>query len=446
MAKDMTQGSLARTLAEFSIPLILSGVLQQLYSWADAFIVGNIEGEAALAAIGATTAATNLFVMAITGFTSGISILSARFYGSGDREMQKKILFSFTLILGMAALILSLVGVTAADLVLRLLHTPEDIFEMARGYLRIVLCGVPFITIYNVYAAVLRGIGDSKAPFLSVLVSSGVNVILDIIFVGGLRLGTGGAAAATVLSQTAMTVFVIGYSIRKYEILRFSISRQMLDTDVVKSGCALALPITVQSMINSGGNLILQNFMNGFGTPTVAAITSAYRVDCVILLPVINLGTGIATVTSQNTGAGEHKRARKGLLVGIGMMAAVSLCLTAIVLVFGGSLIEMFGVTKESALIGRSFFRGIAGFYIVFGTATAMRGYMEGKGDVLFSSMIGIVSLGLRIVLSYTLVPFFGNMVIAYAEAIAWSFMLILYIARFLTKHRTTAESLQKEE
>ena len=436
MAKDMTKGSIAWNLVTFSVPLILSGILQQLYNWADAFIVGNIEGEAALAAIGATTAITNFFVIAITGFTSGVSILSAQYFGRKNSEIQKKILSSFGLVLGTTVFIISILGIVNAGNFLRLLNTPEDIFEIARGYLQIVLLGMPFIMIYNVYSAVLRGIGDSKAPFYSIMVSAVTNVILDIIFVGVFRWRAEGAALATVLAQAMMTVFIVIYAVKRYEILRFKRGTGLIHKKIVKEGCILAVPIAIQSVVNSLGSLMLQNFMNGFGSQTVAAISSAYRVDCVILLPIINFGTGISTITSQNTGAGEAKRAKRSLYVGTGIMAVVSLCLTGIVILIGGSLIEMFGLTKESVEIGSMFFRLIAPYYIVYGTAMAFRGYLEGTGDVVCSGIIGISSLAVRIAMSYILEPFYGNKVIAYAEAIAWSFMLVLYIIRFVGKNR----------
>lgn len=180
MTKDMTKGNLLKILVSFSIPLILSGLLQQLYSWADAFIVGNIEGEQALAAIGATNVITGLFIMAIIGFASGVSILSARRFGEGDRAVQSRLLSSFALVLGGAALVLMAVGIRYSRPFLLLLKTPGDIIDIAQNYLEIILVGLPFLTIYNVYGAVLRGVGDSKAPFYAVLLSSVANIILDI--------------------------------------------------------------------------------------------------------------------------------------------------------------------------------------------------------------------------------------------------------------------------
>lgn len=439
MAKDMTKGSIGRTLIAFSLPLIFSGLLQQLYSWADAFIVGNAIGEGALAAIGASSVISNLFIAVITGFTAGVSILSAKRFGIGDEGAQKKLLWAFSLILGGIFLVAGVLGAVLTEPMLRLLDTPADIFDDAAVYLRIIMLGVPFLAVYNVYSAVLRGIGDSRTPFLSVLFSSVLNIVLDVMTVFVFGWGIAGAAIATLIAQVLMTAFLVLYAVRKYEILRFRPDRALMDNHLIREGCRLALPITIQSALSSAGMLVLQNFTNSFGIQTVAAITSAYRVDSIILLPIINLGTAISTVTAQNTGAGLHDRAKRSLTVGCGIMTVVSLALTALVVVLGGALVGMFGVTKEVQQIGADFFRALGSFYVVFGLATAIRGYLEGIGDVLFSGLNGVAMLVMRIVLSYALVSFYGNMVIAWAEAYAWCLMLAAYVARAWWKLKKTA-------
>ena len=208
--KIQNPDKIAYTLIRFSLPLILSGVLQQLYNWADAFIVGNVEGEIALAAIGATGTVINFYLMAITGFTLGLTILFAHKFGSGDTDSIPKILSTFSILLGAAFLLLSGLGIWLASPLLHLLHTTQDTVHLATEYLQIIFVGVPFLAVYNVYSAALRGIGDSRAPFLSILFSSAVNVALDILLVALLHWGVRGAAAATVVSQARNTrTFVI---------------------------------------------------------------------------------------------------------------------------------------------------------------------------------------------------------------------------------------------
>ena len=213
-------GDIARLLIKFSLPLIGSGILQQLYNWADAFIVGNIEGEAALAAVGATTAVVNFYVTAITGFTLGLSILFAQKFGQGATEELAKILSTFSAVLGGVFLLLAGVGMWTAGPLLRFLQTTPDTLHLAEDYLQAVSPGLPFLAVYNVYGAALRGIGDSRAPFYAVCISSAVNILLDILFVAALGWGVTGAAVATVVSQAAMAAFLWIYAAKKYSILR----------------------------------------------------------------------------------------------------------------------------------------------------------------------------------------------------------------------------------
>lgn len=417
MSRNMTQGSLAGILVRFSIPLVLSGMLQQLYAWADAFIVGNVEGEQALAAIGATTALSNLFVMVITGITLGPALLSARLWGQGRREEIRGVLSSFALVLGAAFVVIGLGGSAAVRPVLAAINTPE--LDQASRYLGIVLLGLPFVAIYNVYAAVLRGMGDSRAPLLAVLVASVVNVGLDLVLVAGLEMGVAGAAAATVAAQGMMMVFIIFYTVHRLPVLRFRPGRNSVDRAKLREGLALGVPSALQSSINSLGGVALQDFMNGFGTQTVAAITTAYRVDTVLLLPIINLSSGISTVAAQNMGAGRPDRARETLRVGSIIMAVTSLVLTGVVLLVGAPVIALFGVTEQAAAQGGAFFANIAGFYLIYGLSMALRGFLEGLGDVLYSSLTGIGCLGVRIALSYALASWAGWRIIAWAEAVS---------------------------
>lgn len=434
MARNMTQGSLAGILVRFSIPLVLSGLLQQLYAWADAFIVGNVEGEQALAAIGATTALSNLFVLVITGITLGPALLAARLWGQERREELRPVLSTFVVVLGAAFVVIGLGGSAVVRPVLAAINTPE--LDQASRYLGIVLLGLPFVAVYNVYAAVLRGMGDSRAPLLAVLVASVVNVGLDLVLVAGLEMGVAGAAAATVAAQGMMMVFIILYTVCRSPALRFRPGRGCVDRAKLREGLALGVPSALQSSINSLGGVALQDFMNGFGTQTVAAITTAYRVDTVLLLPITNLSSGISTVAAQNMGAGQPGRARETLRVGSIIMAVTSLALTGVVLLVGGPVIALFGVTEQAAAQGAEFFANIAGFYLIYGLAMSLRGFLEGLGDVLYSSLAGIGALGLRIALSYALAPWAGWRIIAWAEAVSWTVMLVLYWARYLTKGR----------
>ena len=418
-------------LVSFTLPLILSGLFQQLFSWVDAFIVGNINGEAALAAIGATNSIYSLFVSLITGFTSGLSVLCAQMHGRGEKERIKETLSSNVLVLTLVFLFISLAGIVFTDSLLALMATPENISSQAESYLSIMMAGIPFLVVYNVYSAVLRGEGNSRAPFTAVLVSSLSNVALDLLFVAGLGMSCAGAAAATVIAQAAMTIYLVIYTVVRYPHLRFRFFSGPADAHTLKKSAVFGFPPSVQSGITSAGNVVLQSFMNGFGEKTVAAITTAYRVDTVILLPIINLGSGISTLVAHREGSGDRESALKVLHAGLVLMVCVSAALTLLVFTYGSSLIAMFGLSGDTVLIGRSFFRCLSTFYVIFGLSMALRGFIEGRGDMLASGLLGISSLVVRIIMSYIMKPFFGNMTIAYAEAVAWIYQLIVYFLRF---------------
>lgn len=427
----MKHRKIVTELVSFTLPLILSGLFQQLFSWVDAFIVGNVNGEAALAAIGATNSIYSLFVSLITGFTSGLSVLCAQMHGRGERERIRETLSSNVIVLTLVFLFISFAGLVFAGDLLSMMDTPENILFQSEIYLSIMMTGIPFFVVYNVYSAVLRGEGNSRAPFTAVLVSSLSNVVLDLLFVAGFGMSCAGAAAATVIAQAAMTVYLVIYTVVRYPHLHFMLFCRPVGVHILKKSAVFGFPPSVQSGITSAGNVVLQSFMNGFGEKTVAAITTAYRVDTVILLPIINLGSGISTLVAQREGSGDRQGAMKVLRAGLVLMACVSLALTLLVFAFGSSLIAMFGLSGDTVLIGRSFFRGLSTFYVIFGLSMALRGFIEGRGDMLASGLLGISSLSVRIIMSYVMKPFFGNMTIAYAEAVAWIYQLIVYFIRF---------------
>lgn len=431
--KSDTVGKIVKQLLAFSVPLILSGIMQQLFNWVDAFIVGNVVGETALAAVGVTTSVYNLFVTVIVGFTSGLSVLAAQQYGCGDKQSLKEILAGFSVLLGIGFTVTSFAGVVFTDKILMLLGTPAELMTDARAYMTIIFIGVPFLVIYNVFSAVLRGIGNSRVSFVAVVISSVINAILDIFFVAVLGYGAAGAAAATVISQAVMVVFVIIYTVRKYEYLRFRI-REAKNLNVLRRGGAYGCPPAIQSGISSVGNIVLQKFMNGFGEQTVAAITTAYRVDTVIMLPVINFATGVSTMVAYNAGAGNKELAKKIFNIGVVITAIISLLLTALIILIGKDLLAIFGLDKGTILIGGRFFNIISAFYLIFGLGMVLRGYLEGLSDMMFSAVAGVLTLVVRIICSYSLDDTFGNMVIAYAEAFSWVFLLILLFIRYMVK------------
>lgn len=432
MAVNMTEGNILKNLIKFSIPLILSGIMHQLYNWADSFIVGNVEGQNALASIGTTTYINAIFMVIIIGFTMGLSILAGQQYGRGEDTKLVQDLSTFTIVLGGISIIVTILGYLSSNSILNILHTPEEIFKNASDYLKIIMIGIPFIAVYNIYSAVLRGMGDSKAPMYSILISTIINIFLDIVFVYYFRFGVKGAAFATVFSQIIMAIFIIFYTVKTYEYLKFRIEKNSVDIVILKEGIKLGLPVAIQSSVNSIGYLALQNFMNGFGVNTVAAITTCYKADSLVMMPIHNLSSSISTFVAQNIGAKNTKRAKECVNTGLKIMATMSLLLAVIMLFVGVKLIYLFGLRDESLEIGRNYFISECRFYVILGIGMTFKGYLEGRGDVKFTSVVGVLTLMIQIVFSYILVGFYSNMVIAYAEGYAWTFETVLFVIRYL--------------
>lgn len=208
-----------KKLLAFSVPLILSGLLQQLFSWVDALIVGNVIGEHALAAVGATSSVSGLFITVFAGFTSGLSILFAQQYGQQPRE-NARLLALFAYLLAAVFTLAAIGGTVFIRPILLLMDTPDALYEDARSYLSIIFLGIPFLAVYNTFSAALRGMGNSRVPFLAVLICSVLNGVLDYWFIVFLGMGIAGAAAATTLSRAAMTLFIIGYTLLRHPELR----------------------------------------------------------------------------------------------------------------------------------------------------------------------------------------------------------------------------------
>lgn len=433
----MKHKDIIRELITFSLPLILSGILQQLYSWADAFIVGHsgTEGELMLASIGATATITMLLVNSMAGFTTGLSILAAQEYGRKNTETIRQIAKIFLPALGILYAVFSGIMILCLNPILRLMDTPVEIFDYAYQYLKIILWGVPFLAIYNLLAALMRAMGNTKVAFYAVLISSGLNVVLDILFVIVLRLGVRGAAIATIISQIAMTVFIVIYCKLKYpKILR---KGEVQRKEVLKNGASFGFPPMIQNSVTSVGSLILQNFMNGFGASTVLAITTAYRVDSIMLLPVINLGSAISSMVARAKGEEDYGKIKNNLWSGLALMVGISGVLALAMYLFGAGFVGFFGVTGEALQIGKGFFRDLSIFYVLFGIATVLRSVLEGAGDITYCSAVGITTLGIRIAFSYILRPVFAERAIAFAEGITWICLLLFMVVRVFCKRET---------
>lgn len=446
MENSMLEGKITPSFVRFALPLVITGILQQLYNIVDAVIVGNYVGELELAAIGATTFITVLFTNTIIGFTGGVTILVSQSYGAGKKDAIGHILHGFALLLLVVSVVLGGAGVLLCRPLLQLINTPGSLVAPAVGYMQIVLLGVPFVVLYNQYGAVLRGMGNSRAAFQALLLTSAVNIALDLLFVRVFLWGLRGAAIATAVAQVLSALYLMLYCRVNYAELARKQGVGM-HWPLIKRGIRLGLPIALQSAVSSLGSLLLQNILNSFGALGITAVTTAYRIDSLTLLPVTSIGSAVSTFTGQNLGARNISRIQKGLRVGMTMGIAVAVVMTGFVILAGKTLLSLFGISEAAITMGNSFFVMLAVFYPVYAAGCVLSGYLQGHGDTRFTAVAIIGCLAIRVVASYTLAGIVGFPIIAFAEAAGWCFWAVTcgLRKRYLAQQMPTARSAATE-
>ncbi|MBB6218333.1 putative MATE family efflux protein [Anaerosolibacter carboniphilus] len=431
MSNDMTKGSVFKILLSFTIPLILTGLLQQLYYITDSMIVGNFIGEAALAAVGVSSPVLNVFIFIVTGLVSGYTILISQYYGAKEYKKISKLSSTFFIFIMFSAFVISIAGFIFRENILNLLHTPIEVLQQSSKYLSIVFIGVPALVLYNLCSSLLRGIGDSKTPLYAIILSTAINIILDLVFVKLFFWGIKGVAIATVIAQIISSVFLLISIYKKHPMFRISFLKNSIDLTLFFDSMKLGAPKMIQSSIASVGSLLLQNVMNTFGIEVVTAITTAYKIDTLTILPIINISIAISIFVGQNIGANNMARAKEGLRKGIFISLIVSIVITTIVVLAGKGFMKSFGVSDAVAAIGQRFFRTCAIFYPILALENAYAAFLQGNKDVVFTSISNILSLALRVLLSYTLAGILGSDVIALSEICSWVLGAILCFSRY---------------
>ena len=422
---------LAKELFWFALPLILSGLLQQLYNIVDSLIIGNVLGEEALAAAGASGPILNLFIYVCTGLVTGCTILVSHAWGAGERKKATAVAATFGLFLLAGSLALAGIGLCLHRGLLSLLHTPEALLAGASEYLSVVFLGIPFLALYNLAGALLRGTGNSRTPLVAIILASLVNVGLDLLLVWGLEWGIRGAAVATVIAQALSAFYLLWYLRQGKGGFYFTLSPRAASRACLAEGLKLSLPRVIQSGASSLGSLLLQSVMNSFGVDVVAAITTSYKVDSLAILPILNMSTAISVFTGQSIGAGDRQRALECLRRGRRLAVGVALCIT-VLLVFGGRfIVGLFGVPEEVMDLGQRFFWLLAAFYRVLACNESVGGFLQGVKDVAFPAVVNIAALWLRVALSYGLAGVLGSDVIALSEGASWVFALVCFTLRY---------------
>lgn len=434
MTKDLTRGTPWKLILQFALPIMLGNLLQQLYNTADTIIVGNFEGQQALSSVGACASLTILFTALALGFSIGAGVLISQYFGAGRTEELRRYAATAIVLMLAMGLVMSVIGLLSAELLLRgFLGTPETLLPQAVLYFRIYAAGLVFQFGYNIAAALLRALGDSRATLYFLLVSSVLNVVLDLLFVAVCGMGVAGAAIATVISQLASCVIGFWYMHRKYELLRFSARELRPEAAVAGRILRVGLPMALQQSIVSCGFLFLQKLVNFYGESMIASYTVASRMENILMIPIIGIQSTMATYAGQNMGAKLPDRVSRGLgqgvLVSLLMTAALCLCqIAGISLIIGA-----FRLDVAAAEICRQHLFASAVAIPIFAVYFPANGMFQGVGEGFHATFYALMALGLRVVFAYSLhkTAAFGYTAIWWSQAMAWTLTLIVCYAHF---------------
>lgn len=449
--RDMTKGSPAKLLFFFAIPLMLGNLFQQFYTMVDTVIVGQGVGVEALASLGAADWLNWLFLGLVTGLTQGFSILFAQYYGARDQKALKKSIGNAVTLTLISSVVLVILGESVITVILDLLQTPENIYDGSCVYLRIIFGGIPIILFYNLAAALLRALGDSKSPLVAMIVAAVVNIVLDLLFVMVFHWGIPGAAAATVIAQGVSLAYSV-LVIRKITFLKIEKKDLWIEKSMSLHLLALGMPIMFQNSVISVGGMVVQSVINRFGFLFVAGFTATNKLYGLLETAAISFGFSITTYAAQNRGAGDFGRIRKGMRRAVMMALLTSVVVSAVMLIFGKPVLSMFisGDEEQAAQvleIAYHYLSIMSYFLIVLYALHVYRCALQGLGDTIMPMVSGIAEFVMRVLAALLLPRLIGQEGIFYAEILAWSgAAVILVIAYYVTMHRFTGKIGQLEE
>ncbi len=438
--RNMTYGNPAVLILSFSIPLMLGNIFQQLYILVDTLIVGKMTGINGLAAIGAVEWTIFLVTGGIQGITHGFSINMAQSFGDNKvEELTDYIVCSLKLSAVFSILLLALGQLLAAP-VLEIMHVPVEINAMAKLYLRIIYLGIPITFFFHLFSAILRAIGNSQIPLTAMVISSIINVFLDIVAVVILKTGVGGAALATVFSQLVATVFCIIY-LRKNipDIFKMNRNRYMNGKMFFKQ-LSIALPMGVQNIITAVGGVIVQSVVNSFGVAFIAGYTAANKLYGLLEIPASSYGYTLSTYAGQNMGRKEIRRVNEGLTTGC-IIGVITAELMSFIMLCGGRNIltcflpENTALTESAIEIGGNFLKILSIFFWLLYVLYILRGCVQGMGNSVVPMLSSIFQLVMRVFCAIYLSKLTGRTAVFWGEIAAWTgafvFLLLFYLHEY---------------
>lgn len=429
MTKSMTEGSPLKLILQFALPLLVGNIFQQTYNIVDAAIVGRYLGTKALAGVGASSSVQFLVIGFCVGICCGFGIPIAQRFGAKNYNAMRSCIFHAALLASIVAVILTVICVILCPSILHMLSTTEDIYQDAYKYLLILFCGIPFTLLYNLLSAILRAVGDSKTPFIFLVISTILNILLDLFCIIILKWGCAGAAAATITAQACSGILCYIYIHKKFSILKLSEQDRKINSSVMFNMIAMGVPMGLQYSITAIGSMVMQSANNGLGSVYVSGFTAGMRIKQFVMCPFDAIATAVSTFCSQNLGAGKIKRINKGLSAGVTAGVLYGLFAGIVLIFFGGLLSRIFMSADETDVLAASakYLRCLGFFYWALGILNICRMSVQGLGYPGRAIFSGFVEMVARIVASKVFVPVYGFTAICFADQSAW-LSAVLYI------------------
>lgn len=425
---SLIEGPIFKGLLFFSIPVFFSMLFQTMYNTIDTILIGHYLGDNALAAIGSTASIFELIVLGIgTGFGTGFGIVIARFYGSNDENNLKKSVASSIVWGTIISILITVITLFILPTLLRILNTPEQIMEEALSYIRIIVAFGIVTMFYNLGSGMLRSIGDSITPFLVLLFSSVVNVVLDIVCITVLNLGVQGAAIATVIAQTLSIILCLFFIVKKAKILipskkHFVFDKELL-SDMLGQGASMAMMTSIVSV----GSIILQSGINGFGTSIIAGHVAARKLDSMMMLPIMTFAMSISTFVSQNKGANQPQRIRDGIKIATRFGFTLAIVMAVVVEFFAPTLVVWLSGTSDPEVIanGSMYMRVNLPFFTVLVFLITYRNALQGLGRKIVPLISSIIECIGKVAFTLFIIPALGYFGVCICEPVIWVLMTI---------------------
>ncbi len=388
--KDMTSGNIPKQLMSFAMPLMIGNIFQMLYNTVDSIVVGNFVGTKALAAISATTLLTTMAIFFFNGFSVGAGVIIGNFFGAHkDKDLHEAVetTTAVTLILCVA---FTIFGILLVDPLLNLMDTPADVYQGAADYLRIYFAGASGLLIYNMGSGILRAVGDSKRPLYFLILTSILNIFLDLLFVPGFHMGIGGAAYATILSQFISAALVLLLLVRTKDVYRLSFRELTINGYLLKKILIIGLPTGVQSAITSFSNVLVQGYINHFGATVMAGWGGYNKINQFVMLPISSMAMAATTFVSQNVGAGNRKRVNSGSKWAMGLGLVITFCIATALYQLSPQTMRLFSGDKKVIAYG-VMFNHMNIYFLMFNCINhVLAGALRGRGDSMGPMIIMI--------------------------------------------------------